>query len=309
MSAIKLEQIAFAGWPHCIRLANAAIELVVTTDVGPRVIYCGLPGGENEFAVFPAQLGRTGDGEWLPYGGHRLWHAPESMPRTYEPDNSPLLVEPFDAGVRLTQPVESVAGIEKQLALQLHPDAPSVEVKHRLTNRNVWPVELAPWAVTMMAPGGVAICPLPPRRPHPEALLPANTLSLWPYTDMSDPRWTWGNELVMLRQDPTANLPQKAGVHNLEGWVAYARAGRLFVKRFRPQAGAHYPDLNATIELFTNREMLEVETLGPLVALAPGMSVDYLEQWELLSGVPQPASEAEALSTIAPAVGRTWFRS
>lgn len=305
MTALSVELVAYAGWSNCVRLANAAMELIVTAEVGPRVIYCGLPGGDNEFAVFPDQLGRSGDDYWLPYGGHRLWHAPEAMPRTYEPDNQPLQVELIAAGARLTQPVEPRAGIQKQLTLRLHPDAPSVTVTHRLTNRNVWPVELAPWGVTMMAPGGVAICPLPPRRPHPESLLPASTLSLWPYTHMSDPRWTWGRELIMLRQDPTSVTPQKAGVHNLQGWVAYARAGRLFVKRFYPRPEARYPDLNANLELFTNREMLEVETLGPLVTLTPGESVDHVEVWHLVSHVAQPSSEEEALVHVLPAVHQT----
>ena len=31
------------------------------------------------------EKGKTGGSEWHIYGGHRLWHAPEVMPRTYYP--------------------------------------------------------------------------------------------------------------------------------------------------------------------------------------------------------------------------------
>jgi len=48
--------------------------------------------------------------------------------------------------------------------------------------------EFAPWALTVMPPGGTCIIPLLPRGTHPEDLLPGNLLTLWLYTDMSDPR-------------------------------------------------------------------------------------------------------------------------
>jgi hypothetical protein len=36
------------------------MELIVTADVGPRVIHCGLRGGQNLFKTFENQLGRSG---------------------------------------------------------------------------------------------------------------------------------------------------------------------------------------------------------------------------------------------------------
>ena len=45
-----IERVEYAGWPNCYRIANGDIELVVTSDVGPRVMRCGFKDGQNLFA-------------------------------------------------------------------------------------------------------------------------------------------------------------------------------------------------------------------------------------------------------------------
>jgi hypothetical protein len=106
----------------------------------------------------------------------------------------------------------------------------------------------------------------------------------------------------LLRQDPAATTPQKAGLNTPEGWVAYARNGHLFVKKFHYLREGVYPDLGSSVELFTNEDMLEVETLGPLVELAPGSQVEHVERWFLFAGVKMPASDAEVEAEVLPRV-------
>jgi len=243
-----------------------------------------------------------GTPQWRIYGGHRLWHAPESVPRTYFGDNSPLHLEQHREFVRVTQPTEPTTGIQKGMDIHLATAAAHVQVTHRLRNRNCWTVEFALWALSVMAPGGTAIVPLPPRGTHPEALQPVNTITLWAYTDMSDSRWTWGRKYILLRQDAAATTPQKAGVWVPDGWAAYARGGHLFVTTFEPVPGAAYPDLGCSTEVFTNAEMLELETLGPLVRLQPGAAVEYVEQWFLFRDVRTPANDADVERHVLPHV-------
>jgi hypothetical protein len=40
-----IENVSYGGWPNCLRIANDEVELIVTTDVGPRVIRYGFIGG------------------------------------------------------------------------------------------------------------------------------------------------------------------------------------------------------------------------------------------------------------------------
>ncbi len=303
-----IERIPYKGWENCYKLTNGRVELIVTTDVGPRIIHFGFPDGENEFLAYEEWLGKTGSDEWRNYGGHRLWHAPEVRGRTNTPDNEPVIVEEYDEFVRFIQPLETNTGIQKEIDIALDPTGPHVEIVHRLRNANLWTVELAPWAISVMAPGGVAILPLPPRGPHSENLQPTSALALWAYTDMSDPRWTWGREHILVRQDPTATTPQKIGATGAEEWLAYARNGHLMVTRFTYLPGILYPDLGTAIEVFTNGKMLEIETLGPLTLLEPGDIAEHTETWSLYQDVPQPQTEADVIEHILPRVRETTIR-
>ena len=47
MEEVMIEQVTFRGWQHCMRLSNGNVDLVVTTDVGPRVVRYGFEGEEN----------------------------------------------------------------------------------------------------------------------------------------------------------------------------------------------------------------------------------------------------------------------
>jgi hypothetical protein len=66
----------------------------------------------------------------------------------------------------------------------------------------------------------------------------------------------------------------------------------LFVKQFSYAEGRRYPDNGCNFETFTNQEFLEVESLGPLQRIAPGKSVEHVEQWWLLKDVGNDLSEA-----------------
>lgn len=298
-----MKKIPFLGWENCIQLSNQKVELVVTTEVGPRIIHFGFVGDENVFATFPDQLGRTGDAEWNAYGGHRFWLAPEQMPRTYYPDNHPIRLEDHGAFVRFVAAEEATTRMQKTIDVALDPNAAKVTVTHTVQNHNPWAVEMAPWALSVMAPGGTAVFPHPPRGSHEENLLPSSSLTLWAYTNLADPRWTLGEKFILLRQDASQPLPQKIGGMNTAGWLGYVRDGRFFLKQFPPHnTTAAYPDLNCSAELFTNSEMLEVESVAPLVQLEPGAAVSHTETWQLFANVPTPQNDADVAAHLLPLI-------
>lgn len=297
-----MEKINYHGWENCYRLTNAKLEMVVTTDVGPRIIRFGFIGEENQFQEFPEMLGKKGGSEWCMYGGHRLWHAPEHQPRTYYPDNQPVKIEAHDNFTRIIQPDETTTRIQKELDIFLSDDKAEVKIIHRLRNHNLWAIEFAPWAISVMSPGGCAIIPLPPRGSHQGNLLPENTFTLWAYTDLSDPRWTWARNYIMLRQDPDMSQPQKIGVLNKNGWMAYLRNGHLFIKKFEYQQGSVYPDWGSSVETFTNDKFIELETLGPLKTVEPGEAVEHVETWFLIKNIPDIKKDTDIEQHIIPMI-------
>lgn len=276
-----MEKVNYGGWPNCIQLSNGKIDLIATTDVGPRIIRFGFVGGANLLKENPDQLGKTGGAKWVAYGGHRLWHAPEVMPRTYAPDNSPIDSKWTNNTLHLIQPVEATTGLQKEIEVTLDAKENRVTLLHRLRNKNAWEVEAAPWALTVMQGPGRAIFP---QEPFVQQLLPVRPLVLWGYTDMKDPRWTWGTKYIQVRCDPKANTPQKFGARNSLGWGAYHRDDMIFVKRFPFQEKANYLDYGCNTECYTRGDMLEVESVGALSKIPAGGKVEHVEHWYLFKG-------------------------
>lgn len=295
----EADTIQYGSFGRCCRITNGIIEALVTIDLGPRVIRFGFVGGKNEFVELPPQ--QINPASWNIYGGHRLWHAPEHPVRTYVPDNTAVAFEERDGAMVFTQNPEADTRIQKRITISMDANQPVAHVKHELINQSLWSVTLSPWALTVMASGGTAIMPLPPRGTHPEGLLPSNALVMWPYTDLSDERWTFGREYILLRQDPASDggRPQKIGLSNAR-WLAYVNNGVMFAKTAPHADQEAYPDMGSAVEVFTNNEILELESLGPVVELKTDDSVAHIEKWALFNNVPAVSSDADVKAHVEP---------
>ena len=279
-AAVTVEKTPYAGWPNCYRLSNGEVELIVTSDVGPRIIRYGFVGGQNFFVELEEDLGKTGGDNWRLYGGSRLWVGPEDPVYSYGADNDPVQIEIAGSSLTAQAPVEHT-GVQKGIKVELSDEGSAVRVVYTLANRTIWPLRVATWVLTMMAPGGAGITTLPPRGTHPEVLAPTNPLVVFAFTNMADPRWSWLEKYIVLRQDPQNADPEKIGLFNPATRGAYLLNGELFVKKFAASAEEEYPDMGSSYETFTNERFLEIETLGPLRTLQPGESIEHLEEWSL----------------------------
>jgi hypothetical protein len=231
-------------------------------------------------------------GDFYFHGGHRLWHAPEAMPRTYIPDISELTITEIPEGVLLESPTEAGTGIRKRMEIRLAADQPSVTLTHALTNDGLWPVELAPWAISQFRLGGTVILPMPVGNADSSGLLHNRQISLWPYARINDPRLKLDDEFVLFQAD--ADLPPfKIGYYNPHGWMAYWLDGVLFRKTFDAHAESKYPDNNCNAEMYCNDRFVELESLGPLNVIEPGKSILHLETWELFDSLDQPFLPAQ----------------
>lgn len=300
IAAVTVEKIPYAGWPNCYRLSNGEVELIVTSDVGPRIIRYGFEGGQNFFVELEEDLGKTGGDNWRLYGGSRLWVGPEDPVYSYGADNDPVQIEISGSRLTALAPVEHT-GVQKAIAVELSEEGSAVRVVYTLANRTIWPLRVATWVLTMMAPGGAGITTLPPRGTHPEVLAPTNPLIVFAFTNMADPRWTWLEKYIVLQQDPQNADPEKIGLFNPATRGAYLLNGELFVKKFAASPEEEYPDMGASYETFTNERFLEIETLGPMRTLQPGESMDHVEEWSLHRPVAVDSwDDAELDRVLAP---------
>lgn len=288
-SNLKFMKIVnFLGY-ECHTLANERLKLLVTRSVGPRVLSLGFIEGENILAEVPDFVTESpGNGLFHFYGGHRLWHAPEEPSRTYLPDDSPVDIAPLENGLLVTQNTEVQTGLQKSLEICLSDEIAQVVITHRLTNHGLWPVTCAPWALTQLKTGGVAILP---QTREDTGVLPNRALVLWPYTDMSNPNVQWGSNYILVNANMDA--PFKVGFPNSRGWLAYWLNGTLFVKHAEYEPQADYYDFGSSSECYCNNRFLELETLAPIGTIAPGATTSHVETWNLYKHIDRPRNEKD----------------
>lgn len=286
---MKVEKCCFNGIADCLKLSDNGIDLWVTTAFGPRIIGAGFSGGKNFFSVFSDQIENPAKEEWNIYGGHRFWTAPEVYPRTYYPDNTPVKYTVEEDSLLLEPEEEIENSVKKQLKITMHDG--EILVSHILTNISRWEIEVAAWGLSVMAPGGKLYVPqekfVPAGKAEGHTLLPGRAMAMWPYTDMSDERFTWGKDFITMSEYGGSGKPLKFGLFNSLGYAAYELDGAFFVKHFPAYPDCVYPDFGCNCEFYTEKGMLEVESLSPLTLLAPGETIIHSEKWEFYHSAPE----------------------
>ena len=286
------------GWENCYRMINEGVEMIVTADVGPRIVFWGCENGKNLLKLFENQLGRTNDEEWLLYGGHRLWAAPEDPHLSYLPDNQPVLVEidSADSSLSFIRPAD-VSGLERKLTImplnQNQHDLGLTDkeakalgsfiVRNEIINRSQELIRTASWGITSFAAGGLGFMPFE-RNSDPNLALQANNrLNLWDYSSLADPAYQWKEDRLEIHQSK-AQSKQKIGTWAAKPWLAYRQDNLLSVIQLpmEQERSDHYPDMGSNIEIYFDQDMLELETLSPWKSLQTGESIWHDEIWTLI---------------------------
>ncbi|HUB67079.1 MAG TPA: hypothetical protein VL981_06310 [Candidatus Methylacidiphilales bacterium] len=298
-----IQEITYGGWKRNLRLHAGATELVITLDVGPRVIRYACGDGPNAFAEISGQMGGSGENEWKIRGGHRFWTAPEGD-HSYDLDNGPVTWKELgDDAVEIIQPPSKSYGFQKSLKIELL-EHELVRVTHRLANVGTKPLTFSSWALSVMAPGGVTLIPQPPLDLHPSEFAsgrevnvkdfwPNREIVLWPFTNLSDGRYAYSEHFLRISYHPSKPAT-KIGLKFPTGWVAYQNRGCVFAKHFAYDPAQPYPDRGSNFEFFTNPDIVELESLAPALPLAPGASGEHVEHWRLFQNAPDLRDEKAA---------------
>ena len=254
-------------------IQNDHLRLDYLTSLGPRMVGLYINGvNENLFADTPDMHWPTPHGEYYLYGGHRFWTSPEDT--FYMCPEKGLGVMEDNNQVILKSPVDA-SGLEKEITIKLENN--KVHLMHRLTWLGEKQSTFAPWALTQMRLGGMAILPFT----KGEGLLPDRNIVLWPYSEFKDPRLELHDDFIFVHAYGRGK-PFKVGTLNSAGWIAYALGDVLLVKRFTTDLTGSYPDRNCNVETYVNDVCLELETIGTLQQLEPGSSITHDETWEIL---------------------------
>lgn len=297
---MKIEEREVDGFSTNLISLNK-IMVGIATDIGPRILYVASSERSefNLFGVLPDAGIETPEGFWRMYGGHRLWSSPEAKPRSYSMDDKPVKIKIAEDSVVISGNPEVGNSVQKEITIKPFSED-SIEVIHTIRNIGRWPIRLGCWALSVMRKKGFGIIPVKACKVDEEGLLPDRHLSLWPYTDPSDERVVFTNGYVFVEQNPKIENPFKIGTMANPTWTAYWVDGMAFVKQFF-RAEGEYPDFGCSVEVYTNADMLELETVGPLKTIDPSGSIQHTEIWkvsEVGELTPEPDGVKEKLEAL-----------
>ncbi len=184
-----------------------------------------------------------------------------------------------------------------------------VKVTHHLTNITNAPLDIYPWVLSVMAPGGTALIPQPKLDLHPsefpdgravkeEEFLPNREMVLWPFTDLTDGRYAFSENFLRVSYLP--EMPAtKLGLKLPTGWVAYQNGDNVFAKHFSYAPALPYPDRGCNFEIFTNIAILELESMAPAIKLVAGGTASHIEHWVLRKSKADLRGEKAAIAFFA----------
>ena len=310
-------------YKNCVELKSGDFTIAVTKDFGPRVIGGWIKGSDNIFNVMAPTPMKTVNTGFTLYGGHRLWISPEVAPRTYAPDNTPVEVKKISNGFEFKAAPEAISGVQKSIKITKEKtEKNSFLLEHIITNCGQWDITIAAWALSIMAPGGITIIPQS-RDTRFDPFTPDRTLVLWPYTSTADKRLSLEDEYIFLRQDKNATGNAKIGFYTDDGWIAYVNNGVALVKFVEPRLfrlrtpmvhngmevvkfvdvydrAAPYSDNGCNVEAYTCKTFSEIETLSPLLTLAPGDTIVHDEYWQAIAGLPEIKNSSDVKKYLEP---------
>ena len=258
-------------------ISSGSIEAAASLDYGLRIMVLRYVGMENLLYRQPDDRsdGLITENGWRIYGGHRFWTAPE-CDNSYYPDNAPVEYVIDEESVMLTQKTDQWTGLQKQLRLTFYKDV-SLQVEHILTNCSTHSVNAAAWGITTLKGGGNAEIPY---GGCDDGYAPNRVLSLWGDTSLGDSRLSFSADKILARHDAGIGS-MKLGIYSPYGKISMRNFGQRLEISFLVHPLAAYPDNGCNVELYLDKHIMELETLGELKEIAPGETITHTEYWRI----------------------------
>lgn len=307
----------FRGW-NAIAWTDNSMSMHIVPELGGRIMNFQL--ADHPFLWIDATLAGTvppesrlgSHGEWLNWGGDKIWLAPQGWtseqqwPGPPDPviDGGPYHAETLYeddplAGLRLTSGGDAGSGVQLSRTLQPEMQSSHLHIVVTMTNVSAIWKQWGIWAVTQIDatnPDGLGWN----RKLRAYIPIAANSAPGYMVIYGSENNSQFGTCDGILEARYKHKVG-KIGIDCRAGWVAVVDGskGKVLVQRMSYEAGKQYPD-GSNIQIWTNglgeleaygrREMmpedvernpylLESELLSPMMRIGPGESAVFSYDW------------------------------
>lgn len=282
---VAAEIVTYHGYTDAIELKNADTRVVLCPQVGGRVLEYSRHGMN---ALYLSQAEK----DWQP--GDR----PQSSagrfdigPEFIVPKRDTLWRGEWAAEItgprsaRLTSQKDAATGVQLIRDFALAADSSHLSCTQTILNVSPDTQEWCHWSRTFVVGKGICVIPLTEHNKSPKSRFPNGYVMYEGPARIDfrpdDPQIRRRANLLEIH--PTPANP-KLGFDSYAGVIAYAAPNDLlFVKRFETYPDRVYNEAaGLTISVwYPDREMVELEPIGPREILPPGQSSSYTEHWYL----------------------------
>jgi hypothetical protein len=200
--------------------------------------------------------------------GSTFWPAPQAAwgwPPLPEIDHGPYEVVIHPGALVLVGANNLALGVSVDKRVAVDRGRGAVVFEFSINNRGAAPVQLAPWQITRVPPGGLSFFPTG------SGSYPPSNLAV---RDLGGVTWYAYDAAAVTDH-------QKLFADGSEGWLAHAGGGTLLVKTFDVVARAEQAPGEAQIEIYASpaHTYVEVEVQGAYRTIAPGGSLAWRVVW------------------------------
>lgn len=294
------EVISYYGYASAVELKNSTTRVVLCPEVGGRVLEYSLNGknvlylSDTEKNWKPGQKPESSAGRFDIGPEYIVPNRPQLWSGAWQAE----ITGPHSA--TLTSQKDEATGVQLVREFVLDKSTSHLSCKQTIINISQQTKEWCHWSRTFAVGKGICVIPLTDADASPQSRFPNGYVmyenrGLIGVTPV-DPQIRRVENTVQIF--PTPKQP-KLGFDSYAGEIAYAAPNDLlFVKRFKTFPDRVYNEVaGLTISVwYPDREMVELEPIGPRETLQPGESTSFTEHW-WLKEYPFPGTDNE----IAPA--------
>ncbi len=282
--SIEIKQINLKYYGKCVSINNGTVKVIVSVDVGPKIIFWGYTNGENMLYI-PYNI--------LEYDEHISQKIPpdiffkrygHEIMLEYENSNPVVLSSGTTIYSILQDGVvfscsSPKLGISTNLEIIIQDSSNSIMIVHSIENINEKAQSFSICSSTFVTQDGTLIVP---QNVEDLGNSPNRVLALWKKSNINDSRLYVTNEYLRFNNLSTDNLSVlKLGINNRQAWSTYTKDGITFLKHYLHNKKAKYLNFDSSFIIDSKKALLSLKVLSPIYNVQKNEIAKMAEYWSL----------------------------
>lgn len=280
----EIKQINLKYYGKCVSINNGTVKVIVSVDVGPKIIFWGYTNGENMLYIpydileydEPISQKIPPDIFFKRYG-HEIMLAYEK--------NKPVVLSSGTTIYSILK--EGVVfscsnpklGLSANLEIIIQDKSNSIMIVHSIENTNEKTQNFSICSSTFVTQDGTLLVP---QNMDDLGNSPNRVLALWKKSNINDSRLYVANEYLRFNNTSTdKSSVLKLGINNRRAWSTYTKDGNTFLKHYLHNKKAKYLNFDSSFIIDSKKELLSLKVLSPIYNVQKNEIAKMAEYWSL----------------------------